>query len=62
MLKKFSLLLAFTLLAINVFARNVKVLISEDKNNVAITASTPFQVKNLDNNKSYKIKEKGSLL
>ena len=59
MLKKFCLMLAFALLAINVFARNVKVLISEDKNNVAIAASAPFQVKNLDNNKSYKIKESG---
>ena len=53
-------MLAFALLAINIFARDVKVLISEDKNNISLTASTPFKVKDLENGKIYKITEKGA--
>ena len=60
MLKKFCLLLGLTLLAANIFARDVKVLISENKNNVSLTASAPFKLKNLDNNKTYKITESGT--
>ena len=60
MFKKFCLMLAFALLAINVFARDVKVLISEDKNNISLIASSPFRLKNLDTGKTYKITESGT--
>ena len=60
MFKKFCLLFALSLLAANVFARDVKVLISEDKNNVNLTASASFKVKNLETNKLYKIKKGGT--
>ena len=60
MLKKFCLLFGLTLLAANIFARDVKVLISENKNNVSLTASAPFKLKNLDNNKTYKITQRGT--
>lgn len=60
MFKKFCLMLAFALLAINIFARDVKVLISEDKNNISLIASSPFRVKNLDTGKTYKITESGT--
>lgn len=60
MFKKLCLVLTFALLAINIFARDVKVLISEDKNNVTITASAPFKVRNLETNKLYKVKKGGT--
>lgn len=60
MLKKFCLLFGLTLLAANIFARDVKVLISENKNNVSLTANAPFKLKNLDNNKTYKITQSGT--
>ena len=60
MFKKFCLALTFALLAINIFARDVKVLISEDKNNVTLTASAAFKVKNLETNKLYKVKKGGT--
>lgn len=60
MLKKLCLLFAFALLAINIFARDVKVLISENKNNIAVTASAPFKVKDLETNKTYKVTQSGT--
>jgi len=60
MLKKFCLLFTFALLAINTFARDVKILISEDKNDLVLTASAPFKVKDLQTNKTYKIKQGGT--
>jgi len=60
MLKKSCLLLALALLATNIFARDVKVLISEDKNNVNITASAPFKIKNLETGKTYKVTQSGT--
>ncbi len=60
MFKKFCFFFAMALLAANIFARDVKVLISEDKNNVSLTASAPFKVKNLETNKIYKIKKGGN--
>jgi len=60
MLKKLCLLFSFTLFAINTFAHEVKILLSEDKNNISITASAPFKVKDLESNKTYKIKQGGT--
>ncbi len=60
MLKNFSLLLGFILLASNIFARDVKVLISEDKNNINLISSAPFKIKDLETNKLYKIKKGGT--
>ena len=44
----------------NTFARDVKILISEDKNDINITANLPFKVKDLESNKIYKIKQGGT--